>query len=133
LRVTVGSKAERNDYSGFEVQPSVRLVWSIKPEHTLVLSVARAVRTPSRIEQDLMLNRFLAARIPAFLRLMPNKDFQPEKLIAYEVGYRVHAASSLFLTLSTFANQYQDLLSTQLGTAFLENTPSPIHAVLPFR
>jgi iron complex outermembrane recepter protein len=134
LHLTLGSKFEHNSYSGFEVQPSARLVWAFSPEHTLVFSVARAVRTPSRVEHDLELNnQFTAPQLPiaAFLRFVPNKEFEPEKLIAYEAGYRVRPASRLFVTLSTFVNQHNDDVSTELGTPFVEAQPAPTHVVVP--
>jgi iron complex outermembrane recepter protein len=136
LHLTLGTKFEHNDYSGLEVQPSARLVWAFSPEHTVVFSVARAVRTPSRVEHDLELNnQFTAPQLPfaAFLRFVPNKDFKPEKLIAYEAGYRIRPASRLSVMLSTFINQHDDNLDTELGTAFVEDVPAPRHVTIPVR
>src|SRR2546429_216856 len=52
--LTVGSKLEHNDYSGFEFEPSDRLQWH--PESTQLLwgAISRAVRTPSRYDRDLL-------------------------------------------------------------------------------
>lgn len=50
FHLTVGSKIEHNDYTGFEVQPSVKMLWTPHERHTLWGSVSRAVRTPSRVE-----------------------------------------------------------------------------------
>jgi iron complex outermembrane receptor protein len=136
FHLTLGSKFEHNAYSGFEVQPSVRFVWAFSPEHTAVFSVARAVRTPSRVEHDLELNtQFTAPQLPfaAFFRFTPNKDFVPEKLTAYEAGYRVRPVSRLSVMLSTFINQHNGNLDTELGTAFLENEPAPRHVTIPVR
>jgi iron complex outermembrane receptor protein len=52
LRLTLGSKFEHNEYTGFEVQPSGRLAWTPSTEHTVWAAVSRAVRTPSRIDRD---------------------------------------------------------------------------------
>jgi iron complex outermembrane receptor protein len=68
---------------------------------------------------------------PAFLRLLPNREFRSEKLHAYEMGYRVRPASRLFVTLSTFFNDYDDLISSEVTDPFLEATPEPAHIVLP--
>jgi iron complex outermembrane receptor protein len=133
LRLTLGSKLEHNDYSGFELQPSARLLWIPAEEHTVILSVARAVRTPSRVERDLELTTLLNASIPLFLRLLPNDDFQAEKLIAYELGYRVRPWSRLYLSLSSFFNQHDDVLSTEVSPLFAEAAPAPLHLVLPLR
>src|SRR6185503_2446712 len=96
LRLTVGSKIEHNDYSGVEVQPSGRLLFTPPdPRHTVWASVARAVRTPSRIEHDLT----LTAALPTggFARLLGNDDFDSEKVINYQVGYRVRPHPRVFL------------------------------------
>ena len=53
LRLTLGSKFEQNDFTGFEVQPSARLIWLPTERSTLWGSVSRAVRTPSRLEDRL--------------------------------------------------------------------------------
>lgn len=48
----LGCKVEHNDYTGFEVQPSARLLWTPNDRHTVWAAVSRAVRTPSRVERD---------------------------------------------------------------------------------
>ena len=35
LKLTIGSKLEHNDYSGFELQPSIRLAWTPVERHTI--------------------------------------------------------------------------------------------------
>jgi iron complex outermembrane receptor protein len=48
LWLTLGSKFEHNDYTGFELQPSARLGWTLDARNKLWASISRAVRTPSR-------------------------------------------------------------------------------------
>ncbi len=48
LWLTVGSKLEHNNYTGFEVQPTARLLWRATPRQSFWSSITRAVRTPSR-------------------------------------------------------------------------------------
>src|SRR5438046_8236071 len=57
LRLTVGSKFEHNDFTGFEVQPSGRLLWTPDEKQSLWASVSRAVRTPSRAEDDVTISQ----------------------------------------------------------------------------
>ncbi|MCP5059846.1 MAG: TonB-dependent receptor [bacterium] len=52
VSVTLGSKFEHNDYTGFEYQPSGRLLFTPNDDHTFWASVSRAVRTPSRTDHD---------------------------------------------------------------------------------
>ncbi len=131
LRVAVGVKAEHNDYSDFNWQPSARMVWTPRPRHSIVASVARAVRTPSRVEQDLTLTTSLDPRLPLFLRLLPNADFESEKLVGYELGYHVQPDRRWYVTVSSFYNRHRDVLSTQTFPLFVEETPAPAHLVLP--
>src|SRR6185312_1841533 len=49
VKVTVGTKLEHNDFSGFEVQPSVRAAWDLAEGETLWAAVSRAVRVPTRL------------------------------------------------------------------------------------
>ena len=129
LRLTVGSKFEHNDYTGFEFQPSGRLLWTPAARHVLWASVSRAVRTPSRVDRDVAASSAPNPALPFFGRLLGNEDFASEKLLAYELGYRNQAADRLFVDLAGFYNRYDDLFSVEAETPFLE----PGRLILPFR
>jgi iron complex outermembrane receptor protein len=131
LRLIVGAKVEHNDYSGFEAQPAARIMWSVSSSHALFASATRAVRTPSRVETDYTTTSLANPAIPAFVRLQPNPQFEAEKLTAYEVGYRMRPAPSLYATVSTFVNDLQNTLSTELLTASVEAVPPPPRLILP--
>ena len=81
LRLTIGSKFEHNDYSGFEVQPSARLLWLLAPQHTLWAAITRTVRTPSRVEHDLTVTGLLEPRTPTFTRVIGSAAFTSEKVL----------------------------------------------------
>jgi iron complex outermembrane receptor protein len=130
--VTVGTKLEHNNYTGFEVQPSGRLLWNRTPRESLWASVTRAVRTPSRLDTDVELTDFATVTpLPIYLRVNGNPHFQSEKLVAYETGYRRLVTPHCYVDVALFYNQYNDLYSFQVGTFFLETSPAPVHAVLP--
>lgn len=132
LALTVGSKLEHNNYSGFEVQPSGRLLWNPAPHQALWTAVTRAVRTPSRIDEDIQLTDFATSvPLPIYLRVDGNPQFHSEKVLAYEAGYRALAVSTLYVDVALFYNQNSDVYSFQVGTPFLEASPAPAHAVLP--
>ncbi|MEO5958487.1 MAG: TonB-dependent receptor [Opitutaceae bacterium] len=107
LYLTVGTKVEHNDYTGFEIQPSVRLAWMPAMQQTIWGAVSRAVRTPSRIDRDL----FSPATPP--YRIAGGEKVVSEKLIAYEAGYRVQFEPNVALSLATFLNHYDDLRSLE--------------------
>ncbi len=112
LTVTLGSKFEHNSFSGFEVQPTAR--FALIPGHlqTIWGAISRAVRTPTRIDQDLF------APNPRFLPatgLRTTNDFDSEKLIAYELGYRIRPVGNLSIDLALFYNDYDDVRSVEPG------------------
>ncbi|MBI2382900.1 MAG: TonB-dependent receptor [Gammaproteobacteria bacterium] len=50
--LTAGTKLERNDFTGVEVQPSLRLAWADPDGATVWAAASRAVRTPNRLDHD---------------------------------------------------------------------------------
>ncbi len=119
LRLTIGSKFEHNDFTGFEIQPGGRILWTPREEHTFWASISRAVRTPSRAEDDVILNR--AAEVaPGFFvptTIHGSRDFDSEKLLAYELGYRTQLHPRVSLDLDAFYNDYDDLRSLEQNPA----------------
>jgi iron complex outermembrane recepter protein len=114
LSLTLGSKLERNNYTGFEVEPNVRLSWILNSKEALWGAVSRAVRTPSRIDQD-----FSEAAPPHFVILEGGSDFKSESVLAYELGYRVQLDQQLSASVSSFFNHYDDIRSTTITPATL--------------
>jgi len=111
LDLTIGSKFEKNDFTGFEIQPTARLLWTLDERRVAWAAVSRAVRTPSRFDEDI---RLLFANIapfpPTFLGLFGNRDLASESLIAYELGFRAQPTDSFSWDLALFFNDYEDLV-----------------------
>jgi iron complex outermembrane recepter protein len=131
LNVTVGTKFEHTTYSGFNYQPSVRVAWIPDPQHTVWGAVTRAVRTASRIEEGFNLTALLAPATPLYVRLIGDGKFEPEKMVAYELGFRKYITSRGFLSLALFHNRYDDVLSIEPRPTEVEGTPAPPHQVAP--
>lgn len=112
LALTVGSKIEHNDYTGFEYEPNVRMQWSWVQSQAVWGAISRAVRTPSRIDEDLV-----EAPSPYLTILKGSSDFESEEVIAYELGYRAQISSRASVTLSTYYNDYDDVRSTSYTPA----------------
>jgi iron complex outermembrane receptor protein len=119
FKVTLGTKLEHNDFSGFEVQPSVRMAWLPREDHTVWLAVSRAVRVPTRLERDIAVDASDPAGDPV-IRLMGNGDFGSERLVAYEAGDRWQPLEKLSFDLALFYNDYDRLASLELGTPFMD-------------
>lgn len=120
LSLVAGSKVERNDYSGWEVQPNIRLAYTPTANQTWWCAVSRAVRTPSRVETTIHLNCMLQRpnmsfmgqpRLPA--EFVADGGFGPEKVVAYEVGHRMQPAQTLTTDVTAFYNSYRDLQSLE--------------------
>jgi iron complex outermembrane recepter protein len=130
LALTLGSKFEHNNYSGFEIQPNARLLWTPTPHQTFWAAVTRAVRTPSRLDQDLQLTLLLQQANPTiYLRVVGSKNFSSEQLLGTEFGYRTLIAKKLYVDLAVFQNAYDDLYGYGQGAIFVENSPLPPHVV----
>lgn len=125
LQLTLGTKVEHNDFSGFEVQPTIRAAWQAMPEHTFWSAVSRAVRVPTRIERDVNIAAADPASNPLPV-LMGNDDFDSEELIAYEAGYRWQAHENLSLDLALFYDDYDELSSLELSDPFLADNGQTI-------
>jgi iron complex outermembrane receptor protein len=132
LSLTLGSKLEHNNYTGFEVQPSARLLWTPTPRQSFWSSITRAVRTPSRLDEDIQIS-FLATAtpLPIYLRVGGSRQFRSEVLLGYEAGYRALITSHFYLDVAVFHNNYNDVYSFQVGAPFLEPSPLPVHAIIP--
>ena len=127
LDVTLGTKLEHNDFTGFEFQPGMRLLWTPHEKHTFWGAVSRAVRTPSRVDSD---SKSQNGALPSMhlgpdgkpipprpgdpMPLSPNitkgdENFNSEDLIAYEIGYRVKPHKDMWIDFALFMNDYSNL------------------------
>ena len=104
LKLTLGTKVEDDPYSGVALLPSARLSWKVTDTDLLWSAVSRAIRAPSRLDRDFF-------ETQGALTLLQGGDFQSEKLVAYEAGYRAEPLPGASLSISTYYNQYQDLRS----------------------
>ena len=130
LHLTLGTKVEHHEFTGFEVQPSGRLGWTPSERHTLWGAVSRAVRTPSRGERDFRV--FGDARpylgplpVPVVNPGLGNRDLVSEELLAYEIGYRIQLHPRLALDGAAFFNDYDNLRSITSLPLEVRATPSP--------
>ncbi len=128
--LTLGSKFEHNDYSGFEVQPSARIRWKPALKQLLWASVSRAVRTPSRAEHDAFMIPDNLVKPGVISVLQGSRDFDSEELIAYEIGYRFQPHETMLFDLTLFYNDYDKLENfTPVGVSFPSQT-APLAAII---
>jgi len=133
LKLTLGTKLEHNDFVGFVIQPSARMAWTPSSRHALWWAVSRAVRTPSRTEQD---GRFYTSNslrpndplnpvgVPIYLPALGRRDFQAEELVSFELGHRFLPARNFSLDTALFYNVYNRLRSYRSGRISLSRAVS---------
>ena len=112
----LGLKIEDNIFTGTEYQPNIRLNYSVTNNQNLWVALSRAVRTPSRGERDgLSTVGFLPALynpvfpVDAYVQVLPNDDFDTEKLKSLEAGWRWSASNNLSFDIAAYYNRYDDL------------------------
>jgi iron complex outermembrane receptor protein len=120
----LGAKLENAYFSGFDLQPSVRLVWTPSNRQTLWAAVSRSTRTPSR--RDVGLNAALAALPgPSEVVLLGNSNFKSEHVLAYELGYRAQPSERLSIDVAAFVNVYDHLESVEVLPPFFDPNSVP--------
>ena len=140
LLVSVGSKFEHNDYTGFEFQPSLRLLYRPHLRHSLWTALSRAVRTPTRLEHDVrLLGGVIAANsdrnpgdLPIELNMRGDRSMESESLVALEAGYRAEVASAAAVDLTGFWHAYDDLRTLELGFPTVDTLAAVHHVNWPF-
>lgn len=129
LMFSLGTRLDHNDFSGLEVQPNARLMWTLNQENSVWLAVSRAVRTPSRAENDTHLNVLQLKSLPGLPPLpfpilatfQGSHNFTSEKLIAYELGYRHQFSPQASVDISGFVNDYSQLRDFSFGALSLSS------------
>jgi iron complex outermembrane recepter protein len=134
LRLLLGGKLEHNSYSGFALQPSLRLLFRPRTRSTVWLGISRASENSSRFDADIRVNEgaFVGPNgVVTVLSSFGTNGLPPENVVAYEFGYRELVSKWLAFDLSTFYNQYTNRHTQEPGIPFVEDTPGPVHLVLP--
>jgi len=132
LALTMGVKLEHNDYTGLEVQPSARLLWTPDNRRSAWGAISRPVRTPSRADESLVFNMAANPYAPVFLRGMGDSGFKSVDMIAYEIGYREQATEQFSWDMALFYDVYDNVTSLDFGLPpFMEFVPPPPHLVVP--
>ncbi len=99
LRLTVGARIERNDYTGNEFLPSARLAWKLDDHHLLWGALSRTVRAPSRLDRDASQAVSEVARVA-------------------ELGVRGQAGHALSYAATLFHNNYDHLRTQEIAPSF---------------
>lgn len=116
LRLIAGAKVEHNEFSDWEFMPSLRLIATPNERHSVWAAVSRAVRSPTRFNNDgrLVLQAFPGDMgLTNIVTLSGDENYDAEDLVAYEAGYRGRLADELSIDAALFYNMYDNLESTE--------------------
>lgn len=108
LRLTLGARLERNDYTGTEFLPSARLAWKPAEDHLVWSAISRAVRAPSRLDRD----TYVPGDSPYLLA--GGSDFRSEIAYVFEVGYRGQPAEQFSYLVTAYYADYDYLRSQEI-------------------
>ena len=134
VRLTLGTKVERDSYAGWAVQPTARVMWRFVPQQHVWAAVSRAVRTPSLGEVSAR-NNFTSfigqGGLPVVVGAIGNPDFQSEEVLTTEAGYRREIGSVLSVDVTAFVSRYDNLKTSEPLPPRLEQLPAPTHLFIP--
>ncbi|SER61333.1 iron complex outermembrane recepter protein [Nitrosomonas sp. Nm51] len=134
LLFTLGTRLDHNDFTGLEIQPNTRLVWTPNSYNSIWMAISRAVRTPSRFENDVRSlvsgNSESLGGIPIQAIILGNRNFNSEKLLAYEIGYRYQHSERASIDIAGFINDYSHVRDLSFGALSL-SSGLPQQFILP--
>lgn len=134
--IIAGSKLEHNPYTGFEVEPQIRAVWT--PASSLMFwgAVSRGVRVPSEFEEDSDYKlATLPGQVPTYLSVLGNTRLRAETMRAYEAGYRFQPSRVFGVDAAIFYNHYDNLVNLDMVHIGAEGAPilhlNPVFVEVP--
>lgn len=132
LSLTLGAKFFHSSFSGFNTEPSIRLLWIPSTHQSYWAAVTHAVRTPSDNEDTLQSTTLRSTTPLAFNVINGDGVFTSESEISYEAGYRQLIIPGFSVDLAMFYNVYTDLQSLEPGTPYTGSNGGATYTAYPF-
>jgi iron complex outermembrane receptor protein len=131
---TLGSKVEHNAYTGFELEPSAKLLWQPTLRQAVWISAARAIVQTSRIEANLLVD-LAVFPIPGggfgVAQAVGNPNSQAQQLYDFEAGYRAQVNKRFSFDVAAFSGSYRNMAGAVPGASYFTFDQGPPHVVLP--
>lgn len=120
LYLIAGTKVERNEYSGIEWQPNLRMRWRLDERQMLWAAVSRAVHTPSRTDRDgyVVSSVSRAGATIVVPRIEGSPDVEPEWVLAREIGWRIHPDERSEFYVAAFHSRHRNLMTIEREAAY---------------
>ncbi len=129
--LTVGARVEHNSYVGFNVEPSLRLVWTPSARQTFWAAVSRSIRQPAQVDTAISVELAsfpLDANTIETIWLNGDPAFQAETSRDFELGYRAQLSPALSLDFASFVTYYGRLATIEPGTPeMLPGSPAVVN------
>ena len=135
LDLTAGVKVERNDFTGFEYQPSAQVVFSPTRRQNFWVSAARAIEQPSWFSTQTRLNMFTFPLDDGGFALVQTIGSETGKAISvldFEAGYRTELTKRFSMDVALFRSYYHQVQDLVPGAPYFTDVPGPPHLVLPY-
>ncbi|MDJ0910665.1 MAG: TonB-dependent receptor [Woeseiaceae bacterium] len=135
FRVIFGTKIENSNYSSNDIdfEPSARFSYRFNDTHSAWAAASRAIRLPSRAEQDFsFINELIPPGDPSFPLPVPtiisasaDGEMVVEEVTAIELGYRFRSGN-LVVDVAAFWNDYDHLRSANIGVPLCQPSGQPL-------
>jgi iron complex outermembrane recepter protein len=130
VRLIAGTKLEHNDYTGFEVQPQIRAVWTPSRSQTVWGAVSRAISLPTRVQTAGSIKLMNISTDPiTYFDLLGDPKLNSEALVAYELGYRYKWKDIFSFDGTIYYNDYSRLIGAAPGAPIVN--PAPFYIEIP--
>jgi iron complex outermembrane receptor protein len=108
FKASLGLRLDDHEFSGLEIQPTARLLWSISSTSSAWIAASRAARTPSQGERNVDFTiAYLPPGIP--VSIQGDESVGSETLHQAELGYRAQWTPDFHVDSSVFYHQYRDV------------------------
>ncbi|HXS93667.1 MAG TPA: TonB-dependent receptor [Candidatus Limnocylindrales bacterium] len=134
VSLTLGSKFEHNSYTGFDLEPSVRLAWTPTSRSTLWAAASQAVRQPNVEEMSAAINEGsmpIAPDVSAQVMIYGNPKLHTESVRDFEGGYRHAIGGAFSVDIATFLSFYRRLTTLEAGPPTFVPRADGISIALP--
>ena len=117
LTASAGIRIDYNSYRDIEYQPSIRLLYTPKPNQSAWMAVSRAVRTPSRFDRDVHFDTGTVVEqgMPVELHTTGSTAMRSEVARTAEIGYRFQSGQRWSVDTSAFFTGYERLRSVDFA------------------
>jgi len=140
LDLIVGLKIEANDrmQSDYELQPSIRFNYQISESSSSWAALSKAVRSPTRAEQDATLSILIPANTEILGQMLneptvvtlTSSGYDVEELTSLEAGYRTNFENNIRLDIAAFYNHFTGLAGgVATGPPVLNPGPPALYAI----